>query len=86
MIDHLTWCICDVAEGLLLPQPMYTGFMNDIPTRARGKLIPVPFERDDGSLDLDDVFDAQANLRCLERAYRKSELSGVKIKGVLISK
>lgn len=48
--------------------------------------MPVSFEREDGSLVLDDVFDPEANLRCLERALQKSEQEGVKIKGVMITK
>lgn len=86
MIDHLTWCVCDPGEGILFPMPLYTGFENDLPTRARGKLVPVSFEREDGSLDLNDVFDPDANLECLERAYDKSEKGGVKIKAVMITK
>lgn len=86
MIDHLTWCLCNEGEGLLLPQPLYTGFTNDIPTRSRGRLVPVSFRREDGSVELKDVFDAEANAKCLERAWSESERKGVKIKGVLISK
>ena len=86
MIDHLTYSICDPGEGILFPQPLYAGFTNDLPTRARGRLIPVPFERDDGTLDHDDVFEKEANVRCFERAYQKYQEKGVKIKGVLITK
>lgn len=86
MIDHLTWSICNDGEGILFPQPLYAGFTNDLPTRARGKLIPVPFAREDGTFDANDVFDGEANLRCLERAYQKCEQRGIKIKGVMITK
>lgn len=86
MIDHVTWSICNEGEGLLLPQPLYTGFTNDIPTRSRGKLVPVSFAREDDSIVLDDVFDATANTRCLERAYQESQRRAVRIKGVMITK
>ncbi|KAK4543118.1 hypothetical protein LTR36_005895 [Oleoguttula mirabilis] len=85
MIDHLTWCICNEGEGILFPQPLYTGFTNDVPTRSRGRVVPVSFEREDGSLELADVFDAAANSRCLERALRQAETDGVKVKAVMIT-
>ena len=86
LIDHVAWSICNEGEGLLLPQPLYTGFTNDIPTRARAKLVPVSFVREDDELNLDDVFDAEANAKCFERAYQQSVREGVKIKGVMITK
>ena len=85
MVDHLTWCLCDEGDGVLFPQPLYTGFSNDVPTRARGKLVPASFARDDGSINLDDVFDPEANLRCLERAYQKATQDGTKVRAVMIT-
>jgi aspartate/methionine/tyrosine aminotransferase len=86
LIDHVSWCICANGEAILFPQPLYAGFTNDLPHRARGKLVPVPFEREDGSLDLNDVFDPEFNTRYFERAYRKCEREGVKVRGVMITK
>lgn len=85
MVDHLTRCLCDEGDGILFPQPLYTGFSNDVPTRARGKLLPASFARDDGSIHLDDVFDAEANTRCLERAYQRAICSGMKVRAVMIT-
>ncbi|KAK5707476.1 hypothetical protein LTR97_000010 [Elasticomyces elasticus] len=85
VVDHVTWCICDEGEGILFPAPLYTGFTNDLPTRSRGKLLPVSFRRDDGTLDLDDVFDATANTRCMERALVQAKQNGVKVKAVMIT-
>ncbi|KAK5685488.1 hypothetical protein LTS10_003567 [Elasticomyces elasticus] len=85
VIDHVTWCICDEGEGILFPAPLYTGFTNDLPTRSRGKLLPVSFRRDDGTLDLDDIFDATANTRCMERALLQAKQHGVKVKAVMIT-
>ncbi|KAK5705782.1 hypothetical protein LTR17_021371 [Elasticomyces elasticus] len=85
VIDHLTWCICDEGEGILFPAPLYTGFTNDLPTRSRGKLLPVSFRRDDGTLDLDDIFDATANTRCMERTLAQAKQNGVKVKAVMIT-
>ncbi|KAK5734937.1 hypothetical protein LTR17_008570 [Elasticomyces elasticus] len=85
VIDHVTWCICDEGEGILFPAPLYTGFTNDLPTRSRGKLLPVSFRRENGTLDLDDIFDATANTRCMERAMVQAKQNGVKVKAVMIT-
>lgn len=86
MIDHLTWCLCNEGEGILFPLPMYTGFTNDVPVRSRGKIVPVTFRRKDGTLDLDDVFDAEANTRCLTRAFEQAKKDGVRVRAVMITK
>lgn len=86
MIDHLTWSICNEGEGILFPMPLYTGFTNDVPTRSRGRLVPVSFKREDGTVVLDDVFDAQANTRCLERAFAQAGRDGMWIRAVMITK
>lgn len=86
MIDHVTWSICDVGEGIMFPQPLYTGFENDVPTRSRGKLVLVSFQREDGSCDLEDVFEPDANVRCFERALEKAAREGIKVRGVMITK
>jgi aspartate/methionine/tyrosine aminotransferase len=85
-IDHATWCICNEGEGILFPAPLYTGFTNDVPTRSRGKLIPVQFRREDGTLDLNDVFDPQANTTCLERALGEAQRDGIRVRAVMITK
>lgn len=86
LIDHITWCICNEGDGILFPQPLYPGFTNDLPARSRGRIIPVSFAREDGTLDLNDVFDAVSNTRCLERAYHQASNSGIKIRGLMITK
>lgn len=86
LMDSLTWCLCDEGEGLLCPRPVYTGFSNDIPTRSRGTLVGVSFQEEDGSYNLDAVFDAEANVRALEQALRESEAKGVKTRAVIITK
>ncbi|EMC97585.1 hypothetical protein BAUCODRAFT_107204 [Baudoinia panamericana UAMH 10762] len=85
VIDELTWCLCSEGEGILFPRPLYTGFRNDLPIRSRGKVVPVSFRREDGGVVLDDLFDAEANLRCLERGLSEAEKEGTKIKAVMIT-
>ena len=86
MIDSLTWCLCNEGEGIMFPRPLYTGFRNDVPTRSRGKLVPVSLAREDGSVVLDDMFDTSRSVECLEKAREESERNGVKIKAVMITK
>lgn len=85
-LDSATWCICNEGEGVLVPRPLYTGFTNDIPTRSRGKVVPVSFAREDGSFECGDVFDSEANVRALEAARSKAEAEGTTVKAVLITK
>jgi hypothetical protein len=87
MIDELTWSLCDEeTDGIMFPQALYTGFTNDIPTRSKGRLLPVSFAREDDSIDLEDMFDAEANTKCLERAYQQSKSEGINVKAVMITK
>jgi hypothetical protein len=87
MIDELTWSLCDEdTDGILFPQALYTGFTNDVPTRSKGRLLPVSFAREDDSIDLEDMFDAEANTKCLERAYQQSRSEGITVKAVMITK
>ncbi|KAH8805247.1 pyridoxal phosphate-dependent transferase [Xylogone sp. PMI_703] len=84
LTDALTWSICSNGEGILIPQPLYTGFQVDIPTRSRGVIVPVPFSSVEGYSSLNDVFDAKINEIVLERAYQESEKKGIKIRAVMV--
>jgi hypothetical protein len=87
MIDELTWSLCDEdTDGIMFPQALYTGFTNDVPTRSKGRLVPVSFAREDDSIVLEDMFDAEANTRSLERAYQQSKSKGINVKAVMITK
>ncbi|KAH7393513.1 pyridoxal phosphate-dependent transferase [Cadophora sp. MPI-SDFR-AT-0126] len=92
LTDALTWSICNEGEGILIPRPLYTGFRVDIPQRSRGIIVPVSFsglETDGGDAarnhDLDDVFDAELSEQAFERAWKKCEEDGVKIRAVLLT-
>lgn len=85
-LDAATWSICDEGEGVLVPRPLYTGFTNDIPTKSRGKVVPVSLAREGGAVEWGDVFDAEANVRALERARVEAEGEGVRIRAVLVTK
>jgi len=87
LTDALTWSICNEGEGIMIPRPLYTGFRVDIPQRSRGVIVPVSFSGLDhvGEGSLDDVFDAEANAQAFERAWRKCEEDGIKVKAVLLT-
>lgn len=86
MLDHLTWCICENGDGILIPRPLYTGFEVDIPMRSRGRFIPVSFTNEEGSASFDKVFDAAANQTALEAAFNDSTEKGIRVRAVLITK
>lgn len=85
LTDALTWSICADGEGILLPQPLYTGFQVDIPTRSRGVIVPVPFSVIEGYCNRDDVFNAKVNELAFEQAFQESEKKGIKIKAALVT-
>jgi hypothetical protein len=86
VIDCLTWSICNEGEGIIIPQPFYTGFAVDIPTRARGVIIPASFHTLENYQGLDDVFDPRMNIKAFETALRGAEEKGIKVRGVLLTK
>ncbi|KAG4442585.1 hypothetical protein IFR05_001915 [Cadophora sp. M221] len=86
LTDALTWSICNEGEGILLPQPLYTGFRVDIPQRSRGVMVPVSFSGIwIGNGNLDDVFNVQVNEIAFERALKKSQEDGISIRAVLLT-
>lgn len=86
VIETLAWSLCNEGEGIIIPQPFYTGFAVDIPTRARAVIIPAPFQVLEDYQGLDDVFDPVMNIKALERALRGAEAEGVKVRAVLLTK
>ena len=85
VIDALAWAICDDGEGIIIPQPFYTGFAFDIPTRARGVVIPAPFQDIEDYKGFDDVFDARMNAKTLANALEQAASKGIKAKAVILT-
>lgn len=85
-IDGVAWSLCDDGDGILFPQPLYTGFNNDVRARARVKIVQVPFARPDGPVRLEALFDPEANVAALERAWKRSVDEGIAVKAVMITK
>lgn len=86
VIDCLTWCLCNEGEGIIIPQPFYMGFSLDIPSRARGVVVPAVFQSLDGYKGFDDVFDPAMNVKALETALKGAEEKGIKVRAVLLTK
>lgn len=86
VIDALAWSICNDGEGIIVPLPFYTGFKPAVGERARGVLIPAPFQLVPGYRGLDDIFDPEINRMALSNALVEAEKGGVKARAVMISK
>ncbi|KAK3987206.1 putative 1-aminocyclopropane-1-carboxylate synthase [Cladorrhinum sp. PSN332] len=85
VIDSLTWAICNEGEGIIIPQPFYAGFSSDVPTRARGVVIPAWFQDLEGYTGFDDVFDAEMNKKALQRALEQAASQGIKAKAIILT-
>ena len=86
IIDALVWSICNEGDGILIPQPFYTGYQIDINQRARGEVIPVPFLGIEGYSSLDDVFTPDVLRRALERQLKLAKERGVRVAALLLTK
>jgi len=86
IVDALAWSVCNEGDGILIPQPFYTGYQIDINQRARGELIPVPFQGVEGYESLDDVFTPDVLQRALERQLLLTRDRGVRVAAVLLTK
>ncbi|KAL2259214.1 hypothetical protein VTK26DRAFT_7184 [Humicola hyalothermophila] len=85
VIDNLAWSICNEGEGIIIPQPFYTGFAVDLPTKARAVIVPALFQSLEGYQGLDDVFDPGFNKRALERALAHAKERGIKVRAFILT-
>ncbi|PQE06902.1 acc synthase protein [Rutstroemia sp. NJR-2017a BVV2] len=86
VIDALTWSLCNDGEGIITPVPFYTGFKPMTSGRARGVLIPAPFQCVEGYRSLEDIFNPEMNKKALERTLLQATQDGVKVRALMISK
>jgi aspartate/methionine/tyrosine aminotransferase len=85
IIDALAWSICNEGDGILIPQPFYTGYQIDISQRARGEIIPVPFHGIEGYSSLDDVFTPDVLQRALARQLESAKEKGIRVAALLLT-
>ncbi len=86
IIDSIAWSICNEGDGILIPQPFYTGYQIDINQRARGELIPVPFLDVEGYESLDDVFKSDVVRKAFEAQLARTRERGGRATAVLLTK
>ncbi|KAF5603999.1 plp-dependent transferase [Fusarium pseudocircinatum] len=84
-IDALVWAICDDGDAVLIPLPLYNGFIVDVLNRSNVRVIGVPFSGVEGYSTLDDLFDAEANRRAIEAALHKATQDGIRVRALMIS-
>ncbi|GAB1319554.1 1-aminocyclopropane-1-carboxylate synthase [Madurella fahalii] len=85
VIDALAWSICNEGEGIIIPQPFYSGFAVDLPTRARAVVVPALFQSLEGYQGFDDIFDTRMNIKALEVALKGAEQRGITVRAVLLT-
>jgi aspartate/methionine/tyrosine aminotransferase len=86
VLDALTWSICNEGEGIMIPQPLYTGFQVDICERSRGVIVPVPFQGVEGYETFDDAFKPATCRVAFERALEDARRRGIRVKAALLTK
>ncbi len=44
LFDHITHCICEAGDAVLVPSPMYAAFLNDCGVKAGAHVVPCPMD------------------------------------------
>lgn len=76
LLDNLFWGLCDEGEGALIGMPLYGGFVNDLQTRSKVKLVKV-------SLKDYDPFSTEAVER-YEEEFLKARKEGINVKVLVL--
>ena len=76
LLDNLFWSLCNEGDGVLLGKPLYGGFVGDMETRAKVKLVEV-------SLKDYDPFSKESVVR-YEEELQKAEKEGVKVRALVL--
>ncbi|KAJ5776381.1 PLP-dependent transferase [Penicillium nucicola] len=84
-IDGISFAICDENDGILVPRPLYNGFVFDLMNRSDVQVRGVKYEGIEGFSGLDDLFLPGVNRRALEKALCEAKETGVNIRALLIS-
>lgn len=74
VVDSLVFCLCNPGEGVLVPQPSYAAFDNDLMARAHLKPIEFPLDESKGEIE-----------QQLESFVSQSESCGVPVRALLIT-
>ena len=75
-IEHTSWAFCDPGDGMLLGQPHYGAFFDDISARPGTKVVKVSFG------EIDPIGPDSVSRH--EDALLESEAKGVKVKALML--
>ncbi|KAJ3548171.1 hypothetical protein NM208_g1138 [Fusarium decemcellulare] len=84
-IDALSWAICDKGDAVLIPLPLYNGFIIDALNRSNVRIIGIPYTGVQGYRTLDDLFDPDMNRAAIEAAIQKARNDGIRARALLIA-
>ena len=76
-VSNFAFCVGEPGDGILLSQPLYTGFFHDIPYNSKVKLVPVAME------NVDPV--SVEAVKQYETALIEAEASGTTIRAILLA-
>ena len=85
-IDALAWAICDERDAILVPLPLYNGFIFDALNRSNVRILGVPYRGVEGYTTIDDLFDPEVNRRAIENTLRRAKCEGIRAHALLVSK
>ncbi|KAJ4258244.1 hypothetical protein NW762_008393 [Fusarium torreyae] len=85
-IDALAWAICDEEDAILVPLPLYNGFIFDALNRSNVRILGVPYRGVEGYTTIDDLFDPEVNRRAIEATLQKAKSEDIKVRALLVSK
>ncbi len=74
VIDSLVFCLCNPGEGVLIPQPSYAAFDNDLKARAHVNPVEFPFDESQGNIE-----------EQLLSVVSQSQVNGTKIRGMIVT-
>ncbi|KAL0064451.1 hypothetical protein AAF712_008615 [Marasmius tenuissimus] len=75
-VEHFSWALANLGDGILLGRPYYRTFISDIGLRTGVNVVPVSF-------GATDPFGIDA-IEKYEEALKKSEKEGVKIRALVL--
>ncbi|XP_065829890.1 1-aminocyclopropane-1-carboxylate synthase-like protein 1 [Oscarella lobularis] len=81
IVHCLAQVICDEGEGILIPTPLYAGFISDLNVQANVSICPVHLSSEKGT----DGTAFQLTVALLEKGLSEAQEKGVKVRGLFIT-
>jgi len=86
VIEAFAWSVCNEGDGILISQPLYYTYHTDVSQRSRAIVVPVAFQDIVGYSTFDDSFKPEILRVAFERALKKAESDGIRVKAVIMSR